>query len=187
MQAIWQIKEKWWNSTKIVEDKTYTFRDFDIVASNQKNYIKRFLEFFLGQIVEGFKFPLAERSTLQDLLERGNCLIFGGNFSLGDRRLDSLICEAGYSSLLWPTWAYLFEIRKRGKTSIGKEKSPITVNSHLAVACVAACPTHLSKPCVKTLSEKVHATIPKGIVGGFWFTVFSDKFQRMAREAMDVC
>ena len=37
------------------------------------------------------------------------------------------------------------------------------------------------------LSEKVHATIPKGIVGGFQFTVFSKKFQRIAREARDVC
>ena len=37
------------------------------------------------------------------------------------------------------------------------------------------------------LWEKVHATIPKGIVGDFEFTVFQKKFQRMAREAMDVC
>ena len=37
------------------------------------------------------------------------------------------------------------------------------------------------------LSEKVHATIPKGIVGGFEFTVLSKKFKRMAREAMDMC
>ena len=37
------------------------------------------------------------------------------------------------------------------------------------------------------LSEKVHATIPKGIVGGFEFTVLSKKFERMAREAMDIC
>ena len=37
------------------------------------------------------------------------------------------------------------------------------------------------------LSGKVHVTIPKGIVGGFKFTVFSKKFQRMARGAMDVC
>ena len=33
---------------------------------------------------------------------------------------------------------------------------------------------------------KVHATIPKGIVGGFEFTVLSKKFERMAREAMDI-
>ena len=37
------------------------------------------------------------------------------------------------------------------------------------------------------LSEKVHATIPKGIVGGFEFTVLSKKFERMAQEAMDIC
>ena len=37
------------------------------------------------------------------------------------------------------------------------------------------------------LSEKVHATIPKGIVGGFKFTVnnCSKKFERMARETKD--
>ena len=37
------------------------------------------------------------------------------------------------------------------------------------------------------LSEKVHATIPKGIVGGFGFTVLQRNFERMAGEAMDVC
>ena len=35
------------------------------------------------------------------------------------------------------------------------------------------------------LSDKVHATTPKGIVGGFEFTFFSKKFDRMAGEAMD--
>ena len=30
------------------------------------------------------------------------------------------------------------------------------------------------------LSEKVHAAIPKGIVGGFEFTALSKKFERMA-------
>ena len=38
------------------------------------------------------------------------------------------------------------------------------------------------------LSEKVHATIPKGIVGGwFWVHFSSKKFKRLAREAMDIC
>ena len=37
------------------------------------------------------------------------------------------------------------------------------------------------------LSEKVHATITKGIVGGFEFTVLSKKFDIMTREAMDIC
>ena len=36
------------------------------------------------------------------------------------------------------------------------------------------------------LSEKVHATVSKGVVGGFYH-FFSKKFQRMARKAMDVC
>ena len=35
------------------------------------------------------------------------------------------------------------------------------------------------------MSEKVHATIPKGIVGGFEITVLLRNFERMAREAMD--
>ena len=33
----------------------------------------------------------------------------------------------------------------------------------------------------------MHATIPKGIVGGFEFTDLSKKFERMAREAIDIC
>ena len=37
------------------------------------------------------------------------------------------------------------------------------------------------------LSEKVHATIPKGIVGGFELSVLSKKFEKMAREAVDIC
>ena len=36
------------------------------------------------------------------------------------------------------------------------------------------------------LSEKLRATIAKGIVGVFEFTVFQKNFKRMAREAMDV-
>ena len=39
----------------------------------------------------------------------------------------------------------------------------------------------------ESFSDKVHARTPKGIVGGFEFTVFSKKIERMAREAMDVC
>ena len=37
----------------------------------------------------------------------------------------------------------------------------------------------------KRLSKKVHATIPRGIVGGFEITVLHRNFERMAREAMD--
>ena len=37
------------------------------------------------------------------------------------------------------------------------------------------------------LSEKVHTTIPKGVAGGFEFTVLSKKFERRTREAMDIC
>ena len=38
----------------------------------------------------------------------------------------------------------------------------------------------------ETLSEKVHATIAKGIVDGFWVHYSSEKFERRAREAMNV-
>ena len=33
----------------------------------------------------------------------------------------------------------------------------------------------------------MHATIPKGIVGGFEFPVIPKKLERMAGEAMDIC
>ena len=49
----------------------------------------------------------------------------------------------------------------------------------------------LSTKCWQLFQErlpgKVLATIPKGIVGSFEFIVPSKKFERMAREAMDVC
>ena len=39
----------------------------------------------------------------------------------------------------------------------------------------------------ETISEKVHATIAKGIiVDGFWVHCSSEKFERMARETMEV-
>ena len=59
----------------MVEDKAYIFRDFDIVANIQKNFIKRFLEFFLRQILEDFKFPLAERYCY---LEENSVLVISG-------------------------------------------------------------------------------------------------------------
>ena len=37
----------------------------------------------------------------------------------------------------------------------------------------------------KRSSEKVHATIPKGIEGGFEITVLHRNFERTVREAMD--
>ena len=36
------------------------------------------------------------------------------------------------------------------------------------------------------LSEKVHATIPTGIVGGFDCTVYQKKIERMIRDVCDV-
>ena len=37
------------------------------------------------------------------------------------------------------------------------------------------------------LSEKVHATIPKGIVGGFGFTVLQRNLKELTRKAMKMC
>ena len=37
------------------------------------------------------------------------------------------------------------------------------------------------------LSEKVHTTIPKGIVGGFEFSVFQRNLKELARKAMEMC
>ena len=37
------------------------------------------------------------------------------------------------------------------------------------------------------LSEKVHATIPKGIVGGFEFSVFQRNLKELERKAMGMC
>ena len=37
------------------------------------------------------------------------------------------------------------------------------------------------------LSEKVHATISKGIVGGFEFSVFQRNLKELARKAMEMC
>ena len=37
------------------------------------------------------------------------------------------------------------------------------------------------------LSEKVHATIPKGIVGGFEFTVLQRNLKELARKATKMC
>ena len=37
------------------------------------------------------------------------------------------------------------------------------------------------------LSEKVHATTPKGIVGGFGFTVLQRNLKELARKAMKMC
>ena len=37
------------------------------------------------------------------------------------------------------------------------------------------------------LSEKVHATIPKGIVGGFKFTVLQRNLIELVRKAVEMC
>ena len=37
------------------------------------------------------------------------------------------------------------------------------------------------------LLEKVHATIPKGVVGGFEFTVLQRNLKELARKVMKMC
>ena len=37
------------------------------------------------------------------------------------------------------------------------------------------------------LSEKVHATVLKGIVGGFKFTVLQRNLKELARKAVEMC
>ena len=64
----------------------------------------------------------------------------------------------------------------------GKVSNEIFVNS-----CLANSPSVYIQLFRKRLSEKVHATIPIGIVGGFEITVLHGNFERIAREAMDVC
>ena len=41
--------------------------------------------------------------------------------------------------------------------------------------------------CKRMLSDKVHATTPKVLVGCFEFTVFQRNFERIVGEAMDMC
>ena len=60
-------------------------------------------------------------------------------------------------------------------------------NEKFVNSCLANSPSVYIQLFRKRLSEKVHATIPIGIVGGFEITVLHGNFERMAREAMDVC
>ena len=60
-------------------------------------------------------------------------------------------------------------------------------NEKFVNSCLANSPSVYIQLFRKRLSEKVHATIPIGIVGGFEITVLHRNFERMAREAMDVC
>ena len=43
------------------------------------------------------------------------------------------------------------------------------------------------QPFRERFSEKVHATIPKGIVGGFEFLVLQRNLKELARKAMKMC
>ena len=60
-------------------------------------------------------------------------------------------------------------------------------NEKFVNSCLANSPSVYIQLFRKRLSEKVHATIPIGIVGGFEITVLHRNFERMVREAMDVC
>ena len=59
-----------------------------------------------------------------------------------------------------------------------------TVFFSLFLFCLFVCFYQLFR---ERLSERVHATIPKGIVGGFEFSVDPKKLERMAGEGMDIC
>ena len=59
-----------------------------------------------------------------------------------------------------------------------------TVSFSLFLFCLFVCFYQLFR---ERLSERVHATIPKGIVGGFEFSVDPKKLERMAGEGMDIC
>ena len=60
----------------------------------------------------------------------------------------------------------------------------LTAASGIAPATVTRLRIQLFR---ESLSEKVHETIPKGIMGDFEVTVLQESQDRMAREAMDVC
>ena len=59
-----------------------------------------------------------------------------------------------------------------------------TVSFSLFLFCLFVCFYQLFR---ERLSERVHATTPKGIVGGFEFSVDPKKLERMAGEGMDIC
>ena len=67
------------------------------------------------------------------------------------------------------------------KVNRGKGLSPFLC---FCFVCLFVCFYQLFR---ERLTERVHATIPKGIVGGFEFSVDPKKLERMAGEGMDIC
>ena len=66
-----------------------------------------------------------------------------------------------------------------------RESHKIQRNKHVSKAFeLADRYTAISR---KVLSEKVHATVPKGIVGGLEFTVLQRNLKELARKAMKMC
>ena len=55
---------------------------------------------------------------------------------------------------------------------------------HQAFPGLSVCSIQLFR---ERLSEKVHATISKGIVGAFEFTVLQRNLKELARKAMEMC
>ena len=95
--------------------------------------------------------------------------------------------SVAYESLL-VVWFFLAPwLFKTANTSCCSRKRPAPVTTGGIFKVVAYESFHCIQLFRERLSEKVHATIPKGIVGGFEFTVLSKKFERMAREVMDMC
>ena len=61
------------------------------------------------------------------------------------------------------------------------------VSDHPSKIPLFALSVTLYRAISRQFAGKVHATIPKGIVGGFEFTVLQKISERVAREALDVC
>ena len=60
-------------------------------------------------------------------------------------------------------------------------------HQHAKLSCMYVHLTCNLQLFLERLSEKVHATIPKGTVGDFEVTVLQESQDRTAREAMDIC
>ena len=67
---------------------------------------------------------------------------------------------------------------------VGPKSYPHSVNIHLRLPTKYVCHMQLFR---ERLSRKVHATILKGIVGGFEFSFIQRNWKELERKAMEVC
>ena len=86
-----------------------------------------------------------------------------------------------FSFLIQFTYKYLFSQRRRKFCNLQGRKS--FKSSWLTVSTLNVAYTAISRKVV----GKVHATIPKGIVGSFEFSVFQRNLKELARKAMEMC